>query len=170
MLVIVVSSFAALGCMAVLLTAYFQWRAVNRSTSLSSALSVQNGLGPFRAMAAPWKPATIPWRNKGQSSPSGAHLLAGGHRAARKAHPGSGARVPPGAGQCRRGQQHPRFAAWGGGDPGNVRGIPHPRRRRPPRSAQGRGNKFYLSRGRSLDEALAAFDEAFAARPQMPRA
>src|ERR1019366_4271493 len=51
-MVIVVSSFAALGCLAVLLAAYFQWRAVNRFTSLSSALSVQSGLGSYRAMAA----------------------------------------------------------------------------------------------------------------------
>jgi len=51
-ILIVVSSFAALGCVAVLLTAYFQWRAVNRFTSVSSALSLGGGLGPPRALRA----------------------------------------------------------------------------------------------------------------------
>ena len=49
---IVVSGFAALGCVAVLLTAYFQWRAVNRFTAMSSARPVGLGLGASRAMAA----------------------------------------------------------------------------------------------------------------------
>lgn len=51
-LLVVMGSFAALGCLAVLCTAYFQWRAVNRFTAISSALSVGHGLGSLRAFAA----------------------------------------------------------------------------------------------------------------------
>jgi tetratricopeptide (TPR) repeat protein len=50
--VVVVSSFAALGCLAVLFTAYFQWRAVNRFTAVSSARALGNGSSAWRAMTA----------------------------------------------------------------------------------------------------------------------
>jgi tetratricopeptide (TPR) repeat protein len=50
-MLIVVSSFAALGCLAVLLTAYFQWRAVNRFTAVSSALALGNSPASWRTMA-----------------------------------------------------------------------------------------------------------------------
>lgn len=74
-MVIVLSSFAALGCLAVLFTAYFQWRAVNRFTSLSSALSVQNGLGSFRAMAA-LEAGETSLTTLGTTEQSGVRLLA----------------------------------------------------------------------------------------------
>jgi tetratricopeptide (TPR) repeat protein len=48
----VVSALAALGCMAILFTAYFQWRAVNRFTAASAIFPMGNGLGPLRAVAA----------------------------------------------------------------------------------------------------------------------
>ena len=51
-MLLVVSSFAALGCLAVLFTAYFQWRAVNRFTAVSAALLAGNGLGFGRAVPA----------------------------------------------------------------------------------------------------------------------
>jgi tetratricopeptide (TPR) repeat protein len=50
--VIVVSSFAALGCVAVLLTAYFQWRAMNRFTAISSALALGQAPGSWSTVAA----------------------------------------------------------------------------------------------------------------------
>lgn len=51
-LLLVVSSFAALGCLAVVLTAYFQWRAVNRFTAVSAAFPGGNSLGSRRAVPA----------------------------------------------------------------------------------------------------------------------
>jgi tetratricopeptide (TPR) repeat protein len=51
-MLVVVSGVAALGCLAVLLTADFQGRAVNRFTAISAAFPMANGLGPFRAVAA----------------------------------------------------------------------------------------------------------------------
>jgi tetratricopeptide (TPR) repeat protein len=49
---LVVSALAALGCMAILFTAYFQWRAVNRFTAASAIFPLGNGLGSLRAVAA----------------------------------------------------------------------------------------------------------------------
>jgi len=51
-LLLVVSAFAALGCLAILLTAYFQWRAVNRFTTLAPEFPLNRSLGPFRTLAA----------------------------------------------------------------------------------------------------------------------
>jgi len=51
-MLLVVSAFAALGCVAILLTAYFQWRAVNRFTALTPAYPLDRTLGPFRTLAA----------------------------------------------------------------------------------------------------------------------
>jgi tetratricopeptide (TPR) repeat protein len=51
-MVILVSSFAALGCLGVFLTAYFQWRAVNRFTAVSSALALGGGSGSWQTMTA----------------------------------------------------------------------------------------------------------------------
>lgn len=51
-MLMVVSAIAALGCLAILLTAYFQWRAVNRFTAIAAAFPMGNGLGPFRAVGA----------------------------------------------------------------------------------------------------------------------
>jgi tetratricopeptide (TPR) repeat protein len=48
-MLMVVSGFATLGCLAILLTAFLQWRAVNRFTSVSA---IGNGLGPMRALPA----------------------------------------------------------------------------------------------------------------------
>ena len=51
-MLVIVLAVATLGCLAVLLTAYLQWRAVNRFTAISAAFPMANGLGPFRAVAA----------------------------------------------------------------------------------------------------------------------
>jgi len=51
-LLIVVGAFAALGFLAVLFTAYFQWRAVNRLMEISPALPAGRALGPPPAVAA----------------------------------------------------------------------------------------------------------------------
>jgi tetratricopeptide (TPR) repeat protein len=51
-MLIVVSAFAALGCLAILLTAYLQWRAVNRFTALSAAFPAGNALNSWSALAA----------------------------------------------------------------------------------------------------------------------
>ena len=50
-MVFVVSAFAGLGCMAVLLAAFFQWRAVNRFTAVSSALTLGNSAASLRSFA-----------------------------------------------------------------------------------------------------------------------
>lgn len=50
-LVIVVSAFATLGCVAVLLSAYLQWHTVHRLTTVLPALSLGRGLAPFPALA-----------------------------------------------------------------------------------------------------------------------
>jgi tetratricopeptide (TPR) repeat protein len=65
-LLVVMGSFAALGCLAVLCTAYFQWRAVSRFTAISSALSVGRGLGSLRPLAA---------LDAGEASLSGAGMV-----------------------------------------------------------------------------------------------
>jgi tetratricopeptide (TPR) repeat protein len=51
-MVLVVSAAAVLGCLAILLTAYFQWRAVNRFTALAPALPQAAALGGMRPLAA----------------------------------------------------------------------------------------------------------------------
>ena len=161
MLVIVVSSFAALGCMAVLLTAYFQWRAVNRFTSLSSALSVQNGLGPFRAMAA-LEAGDHSLAKQGSIDPSGARLLAAIERLEKRiqdlervSRPALG--DPAAANNILDLQP-------ADGNPGPAPGDAGSAAASPVAALLGRGQAF-LNQGR-LDEALAAFDEALAAEPQ----
>lgn len=51
-LILVVSAFAAFGCLAVVLTAYFQWRAVNRFTAIAGSFPAGRGLGSFPSLAA----------------------------------------------------------------------------------------------------------------------
>lgn len=49
-MLIVVSAFAALGCVAVLLSAYLQWHTVHRLTAVLPALTLGRGLGPYPAL------------------------------------------------------------------------------------------------------------------------
>jgi tetratricopeptide (TPR) repeat protein len=51
-MVIVAGSFAAIGFVAMLVMAYFQWRTVNGLAQLSTALPLSRALGPVAALAA----------------------------------------------------------------------------------------------------------------------
>ncbi|MFO1477983.1 MAG: tetratricopeptide repeat protein [Verrucomicrobiota bacterium] len=51
-MLIAVGALAVIGCMAALLTTYFQWRTVNRLMTISSALPMMRGLGGVPSMGA----------------------------------------------------------------------------------------------------------------------
>jgi tetratricopeptide (TPR) repeat protein len=160
-MVMVVSSFAALGCLAVLLTAYFQWRAVNRFTSLSSALTVQNGLGPFRAMAALEAGDSSPART-GAPDPSGVRLLAAIERLEKRIQDLE--RVSrPALGEASAANNILDLQPEDGASPQGPGGAGSPEAS-PAAALLGRGQAF-LNQGK-LDEAVASFDQVLAADPQ----
>ncbi len=51
-MLMVLAMFAGIGFLAVMLSAYFQWRTVNRLTELSAALPASRGLNPLPSLAA----------------------------------------------------------------------------------------------------------------------
>jgi tetratricopeptide (TPR) repeat protein len=160
-MVIMVSSFAALGCLAVLLTAYFQWRAVNRFTSLSSALSVQNGLGPFRTMAA-LEAGENSLTTLGTAEQSGVRLLAAIERLEKRiqelervSHPSLN--DPAAANNILDLQPADGTPAPVSGDAGVAASSPTA-------ALLARGQSF-LNQGK-LDEAIVSFDEVLASDPR----
>jgi tetratricopeptide (TPR) repeat protein len=67
-------TFAAIGFLAVLCMAYFQWRAVNRLAEISAALPALRGLGLGHALA-PLQPSHTPLLSAGPAEQSSQRLL-----------------------------------------------------------------------------------------------